>query len=34
MIMIENPSPAKIFRVVDERKRDDNRTEFLGWGDD
>lgn len=34
MLMIENPSPAKIFRIVDERKRDDNRTEFLGWGDD
>jgi len=34
MLMIENPSPAKIFRIVDERKRDDNRTEFLGWGED
>lgn len=33
MVMIENPSPAKIFRIVDERKRDDNLTEFLGWGD-
>lgn len=34
MIMIDNPSPAKIFRIVDERKRDDCPTEFVGWGDD
>lgn len=34
MVMIQNPSPAKIFRIVDERKRDDRHTEFLGWGDD
>ena len=34
MIMIENPSPAKIFRIVDERKRGDKHTEFLGWGDE
>lgn len=33
MVMIENPTPSKLFRIVDEGRRDDRKTEFLGWGD-
>jgi hypothetical protein len=34
MVMIENPKPTRIFRIVEGGNRDDNRkTEFLGWGD-
>ena len=34
MVMIKNPTPAKIFRLVDLGKKDDGKTEFLGWGED
>ena len=33
MDLIENPTPSRLFRVVDERKKDDEKMEFLGWGD-
>ena len=33
MVMIENPKPTKIFRVVDLRNKNDHKVEFLGWGD-
>ena len=33
MVMIKNPQPSRIFRVVDEGKKDDRKTEFLGWGE-
>ena len=33
MVMINNPTPSRLFRIVDEGKRDDRKTEFLGWGD-
>ncbi len=33
MVMIQNPSPSRLFRVVDERKTEDKKTEFLGWDD-
>ncbi len=33
MVIINNPSPSRLFRIVDEGKRDDKKTEFLGWGD-
>lgn len=33
MVMIENPKPSKIFRIVEGGNRDDRKTEFLGWGD-
>ncbi len=33
MVMIKNPTPSRLFRIVDEGKRDDKKTEFLGWGD-
>jgi hypothetical protein len=33
MVMIKNPKPSRIFRVVDEGKKDDRKTEFLGWGE-
>ncbi len=33
MVMIDTPSPSRLFRIVDERKRDDQKMEFLGWGD-
>jgi len=31
--MIKNPSPSKAFRLVDAGNRDEQKTEFLGWGD-
>jgi hypothetical protein len=33
MVMINNPAPSRLFRIVDEGKKDDKKTEFLGWGD-
>jgi hypothetical protein len=33
MVMIENPKPTKIFRVVDLRNKNDHKVQFLGWGD-
>jgi len=33
MVLIKNPTPSRLFRIVDEGKRDDTKTEFLGWGD-
>ena len=33
MVMIENPTPSRVFKIVDEGKKDDKVTEFLGWGD-
>ncbi len=33
MVMLKNPTPSRLFRIVDEGKRDDKKTEFLGWGD-
>ena len=33
MAMIHNPIPSRVFKIVDEGKKDDKRTEFLGWGD-
>ena len=32
MVMISNPKPSKIFRLVDLGNKDDRKTEFLGWG--
>ena len=29
----DNPTPSRLFRIVDEGKRDDKKTEFFGWGD-
>ena len=33
MEMIKNPTPSRVFHIVDERKKDDNKMEFLGWGE-
>lgn len=33
VVIIKTPSPSRLFRIVDEGKHDDNKTEFLGWGD-
>ena len=33
MVMIDNPTPSRVFKIVDEGKKDDKKTEFLGWGD-
>jgi hypothetical protein len=33
VVIIKGPSPSRLFRVIDEGKRDDKKTEFLGWGD-
>jgi hypothetical protein len=33
MEMIKNPSPSRLFRIIDERQKDDHKTRFLGWGD-
>ena len=33
MVMIENPKPTKIFRIVDLRNKNDHKVEFLGWGE-
>ena len=34
MVMIKNPKPSRIFRIVDLGNKDDHETEFLGWGED
>ncbi len=31
-MIIKTPSPSRLFRMIDEGKRDDKKTEFLGWG--
>lgn len=33
MEMIKNPTPSRLFYIVDERKKDDQKMEFLGWGE-
>ena len=33
MVMIKNPKPSKVFRLVGEGSRDEQKTQFLGWGD-
>lgn len=33
MEMIKNPTPSRLFHIVDERKKDDQKMEFLGWGE-
>jgi hypothetical protein len=33
MVMIKNPKPTRIFRIVDLRNKDDHKVEFLGWGE-
>jgi len=33
VVIIKTPSPSRVFRVIDEGKRDDKKTEFLGWGE-
>jgi hypothetical protein len=33
VVIIKTPSPSRLFRIVDEGKRNDKETEFLGWGD-
>ena len=33
MVMIKNPKPTKIFRIVNLRNKDDHEMEFLGWGE-
>jgi hypothetical protein len=32
MVMIDNPMPSRVFKIVDEGKKDNKTTEFLGWG--
>ncbi len=34
MVMINNPKPTRIFRIVDLRNKDNHEMEFLGWGED
>ena len=34
MVMMKNPKPSRIFRIVDLRNKDDHEMEFLGWGED
>lgn len=33
MVMIGNPRPSRLFRLVDLGSKDDRKTEFLGWGE-
>jgi hypothetical protein len=33
MVMIKDPKPTKVFRIVDLGGRDDRKAEFLRWGD-
>jgi hypothetical protein len=33
VVIIKTPSPSRLFRVIDEGKHNDKKTEFLGWGD-
>jgi hypothetical protein len=32
MVMIKNPKPTKVFRIVDLGSKDNHKMEFLGWG--
>jgi len=32
MVMIDNPMPSRVFKIVDEGKKNNKKTEFLGWG--
>ncbi len=32
MVMIKDPKPSKLFRIVDLGGRDDHKAQFLGWG--
>ncbi len=34
MVMIKNPKPSRLFRIVDLGNKDDHKMEFLGWGED
>jgi hypothetical protein len=34
MVIIENPKPTKILRIVDLGNKDDHKMEFLGWGEE
>ena len=34
MVMIKNPKPSKLFRIVDLGNKDDHKMEFVGWGED
>ena len=34
MVMIKNPEPSKVFRIVDPKDQDDHETEFPGWAED
>lgn len=31
MVMIKNPKPTRLFRIVDLGNKDDRKTTFLGW---
>ena len=31
MVMIRNPKPTKVVRIVDLGNKDDHKMEFLGW---
>jgi hypothetical protein len=33
MVMIKNPKPSRVFRIMDLGGRDDRKAEFLGWGE-
>jgi hypothetical protein len=33
MVTIDNLMPSRVFKIVDEGKKDDKVTRFLGWGD-
>jgi hypothetical protein len=34
MVMIKNPKPSRIFRIVDLGNKDDHKMAFLGWGEE
>ena len=34
MVMIKNPKPSRLFRIVNLGNKDDHRMEFLGWGEE
>jgi len=33
VVIIKTPSPSRVFRIIDEGKHNDKKTEFLGWGE-
>ena len=33
MVMIKNPEPSKVFRIVDSEEKGEHKMEFLGWGE-